>query len=653
MSTVLIAPAPPCAPPPSVSALDCILKRYLRNLAALYRQDAELAGRLEAMPFGALPALLATRAADEFTISLRADDGQMVHCHSRYQPRAEAARFVAEQPRVENPTFFVAGLGLGYVVLELERRYKRAIFVVSEPDLALLKCALCACDFAPLLNEGRLILLTRADKGLIHDRLDVCNADLMLGIQFIVSPYARRCQAALHSATRDLLMDFISYSRMQMVTLLKNSRTTVRNVTANLTHYLRSPGIEALKDRARGCPAIVVSAGPSLARNLDVLRGLRNNAVIIAVQTIYKLLSDLGVPPHFVTSLDYHAVSAEYFLGVSPDTGTVLVAEPKAAPDVLDIFTGRRVVLHHEIYDALLQGAGPQHGGLRAGSTVAHLSYYLAVHLGCDPIILVGQDLAYSEGLYYLPGTPIERTWQVEAGRFNTMEMRQLERLARFRPILRRIRDIHGRATYTDDLLFSYLEQFEAEFARTSARVIQASEGGAPLRGARIMSLRAAADEFCQRALPADLLELPIGGAGAVSQSAVGAMQQRRDELEQVRRIAVEMLARLDELPPLLVRPAEFNRRIARIDELRLQMQRRDRIYRLVTGVAQQAELRRHSLDKRIAAAEDDEIETARRRIERDREYVQAFLDGCEFLAGAFENAAQRLWVDPEQKGAS
>ena len=71
--------------------------------------------------------------------------------------------------------------------------------------------------------------------------------------------------------------------------------------------------------------------------------------------------------------------------------------------------------------------------GLKAGATVAHLSFYLAEFLGCDPIILIGQDLGFVDGLYYKPGTAIHETWGVELGRFNTLETKEWERIVRSR----------------------------------------------------------------------------------------------------------------------------------------------------------------------------------------------------------------------------
>lgn len=491
--------------------------RYLVNLAALYRSSPDLAARIDALPFSACPALEATRDG-YVTARLIADDGKLVYAHSRYRPQEEACKFVAAQRKgasssgqadddtaEDSRSFFVAGLGLGYHLRELERQCDHPRLIVAEDDLALVKAAFCVTDLSEPLADGRLVLLPSADKALFHETLRPINADVLLGLQYVTLPHAGRYHAAFHAQARELLMDFVAFARLQMVTLLRNARITCKNIAFNTPAYLARAGVEVLKGRTAGYPAVIVAAGPSLARNIDQLPGLRDRAVLIAVQTVFKTLLARRVPPHFVTSLDFHEVSAQFFHGVEDVGDCILVAEPKATWHVLDAFRGRTHVLHNDLYGDLLREVAPRHGVIKAGSTVAHLAFYLAEHLGCDPIILVGQDLSYSEGLYYPPGMPIERIWQPELGRFCTLEMKQWERIVRARPILRVVKDIHGRDVYTDEQLFTYAEQFQSDFSGSPARVIHACEGGMRLLGTEVMTLREAGERFCTRRLPPDL----------------------------------------------------------------------------------------------------------------------------------------------------
>lgn len=631
-----------------------VVARYLANLAAMYRRDSALAARIDALPFADLPALEPARDTNP-TLRVTADDGRPVYLHSRYRPIEEARKFVAAQLEDANPehaaqdaeqrnrTFVVSGIGLGYHLVELERLCDRPLLIVAEDDLARIKAAFCVVDLSELIADGRLILLTAADKLAVHEKMRLCSTDLMLGFRFLTLPGAQRVAERFHTDVRGQVTDFVRYYKMQMVTLLRNARITAQNVAFNLPSYLAGPGIEVLRGRGRGYPAILVAAGPSLARNIAQLGALRERAIVIAVQTVFKLLLARGTPPHFVTSLDFHEVSRQFFEGVDEVGETILVAEPKATWHVLDLYPGRMHVLHAGFADDLLREAAPQRDALKPGSTVAHLSFYLAQHLECDPIILIGQDLAYSEGLYYPPGMPIEAIWQPELGRFQTVEMKHWERIVRSRPILRKVRDIHGRETYTDEQLFSYAEQFQADFQACGARVIHASEAGMQLEGVETMSLHDAAERFCTRKLPADLFASEAGPPTEAMPSAAAALERRLEELAEIRDIAERMDGLLEQLTGLLDRPAEFNRIVVRVDDLRTLIQKHERTYKLIVAVSQTAELRRYSADRSIRDEEHETAETARRRLRRDRDFVQSFVDGIGFLEQILPRALERL----------
>ncbi|MCA9243005.1 MAG: DUF115 domain-containing protein [Phycisphaerales bacterium] len=626
--------------------LDQARRTWVANLAALFSADPDLAAQLDAIPFAEVGDLEPARDGG-FAITRPADDGRPLCLNSRYQPRKQAEDAVAAIGEPDNPTFFLLGLGLGYQAAEIERRFDKPVFMIAEDDLTLIKATLSVVDLSAPIRDGRVFFLTTADKAHFHERLSRCYADLMLGVAFITAPYTQRYHAAFFVESQKLLADFVSYAKMQLVTLLKTSRVTIQNVFTNLPHLIADDGVEALAGIAGGKPAFVVAAGPSLARHAARLREVQDHAVIICVQTVFKLLLSLGVRPHFVTSLDYHEASADFFEGVTDVGDCQLIAEPKATPRVLDLYPGRKRVLAHGALKRMLGSATPSRGALRAGSTVAHLSFYLAEHLGCDPIIFLGQDLCYADGLFYLPGTPIEDMWSPEMSRFQTIEMKQFERILRNRPILRRVRDVNDREVYTDEQLFSYAEQFHGDFQRSSRRVIHACESGMRIAGMDVMSFDEAVERFCKDPLPNGLFESGSGAAAEMaSQSATavaGALETRMRELREVSAIANEMRGLLQQLVERVDRPREFNRLIARVDDLRIRITRYNDLYHLVVEVSQMAELRRYSADRRIGAQSVETAETARRRLRRDIDFVTAFQDGCAFLERVFPVAIDRV----------
>lgn len=620
------------------SATAALRDTYLANLGALYRADAALAGAIDALPFAACPPLEAARDG-RLTARLTGHDGKTLYAHSRYEPAVEAQRTIDALPNVAHPTFFVAGIGLGYHLTALEARFDRPLLIVAEPELPLIKAALCVCDLRDMIDEQRLILLRSGDKAELHEKLLPRYADVLLGMQFVTLPYTLRRRPAHFETVRAHLADFAAYARMQMVTLLKNARTTCRNVAMNAAAYVRWPGIDALEGRARGYPAIVVAAGPSLAAVLDALPTLADRAVIIAVQTVFKLLLSRGVRPHFVTSLDFHEVSGEYFRGVRDVGDCTLVVEPKVTWRVVDAYPGRIRMTQARLSESLLRNAAAPRAALKGGSTVAHLAFYLARYIGCDPILLVGQDLCYADGLYYPPGTPIENIWQPELSRFQTIEMKQWERIVRGRPILRTVTTADGRSAFSDEQLVSYAEQFASDLAGCGVRVFQTAPGGIALPGADFLPFSTAVEKYCSRALPPELFPPAEPADSRTTAQAAFELEARLTEVQALHAISREMRAQLERLRDAVEDPPRFNRLLLRIDDLRTRIRQFDRTYGLIVEAAQLGELRRHSADRRMGVEQRETPATARRRLQRDCEFVDAFIEGCEFMEAMLPEA--------------
>src|SRR5690606_37456288 len=201
---------------------------------------------------------------------------------------------------------------------------------------------------------------------------------------------------AYFEQSRAWVKELTAFASTSINTLVINGKRTAENIARNLDWYLKTPSLDRLKDQYAGKPAIIVSAGPSLRKNKHLLTDARGRAVIVAVQTMLQPLLEMGVEPNFVTSLDYHDICTRFFEKLPPSLSTHLVAEPKASPAIFSLFPGAVSLLGNDFADGLLRELNLQKARLRSGSTVAHLAFSLAEHLGCDPIIMVGQDLGFS-----------------------------------------------------------------------------------------------------------------------------------------------------------------------------------------------------------------------------------------------------------------
>ncbi len=613
----------------------------VRNLAALWATDPRLAREIEALTDG--PYAIERSRSGAPTVVIESA-GREVYLHSRHEPLDEANRLVAHSDFDERVAFFVHGLGLGYhVEAVFDSASDEAVICVVEPDLRMLRTALEARDLSRLIESRRVLLLTKVDKSEVFVRLAQQMAMFSLGYETIEHGPSVRLRPEDHAQFREWMEEFTAYSRTSINTLVLNGRRTAENIARNIGWYAATPSLARLKDKHKGTPAIIVSAGPSLRKNKHLIKDAAGRAVIVAVQTTLQPLLELGVEPNYVTSLDYHEICTRFFEKLPPTLRTELVAEPKATTAIFGMNPGPISLLGNDFAESLVREMKLNKAKLPSGATVAHLAYYLAEHLGCDPIIFVGQDLGFSDGLCYAPGTSYDEVWRPELSRFHTVEMKQWETVVGDRKILRRIPDHQGRPMYTEERLFTYLQQFERDFLRTKTRIIDATEGGARKRGTTTMPLASAIQSFCdkeqcppfecvsneEQCPPFSTVEDHPGLRWDLLGECIACLERRHDEAAEVESISRDTMVLLEEVRDYLSEQGRVNRLIAQIDVLRARMNTFGRTYDLIMQLSQLTELARFHADRKITASRIEGAERQRRQLMRDIQNVRGVSDAA------------------------
>ncbi len=582
-------------------------------------------------------------------------DGKPVLLCSRFDPVAEAGKLVGGIDHAAVPVVAVLGVGLGYHVAALAGAMAgRGRLIVYEPGVERLRAVMRRVDLSRWLGAANVELFV----GEVMDaeltrRLEGFAAMLTQGLKVVEHPPTRRLDAARVRHFGAGLTRTLAYCRTNVATALVNAARTYGNLTANLPQYAAGATTQPLLGLAsrggRAVAAVCVSAGPSLVKNIDVLKdpAVRRGVYVIAAQTALRPLLDRGIRPDFVTALDYSAVSRRFYEALPPLPDVTLVAEAKAHPYILDLYPGPVRTTRNGYLDALLGDLARPITPIPQGATVAHLSFYLAVHLGCDPVILIGQDLGFSDGLYYAPGTAIHREWACELNAFNTLEMMEWQRVVRMRGHLRRAEDIHGRPMFTDEQMATYLKQFERDFAKCieegGPTVIDATEGGVPKEGTLRSTLADAVREYVHRDAPS----VPIA-AGPLDPARLGGLDAvLRERIGQVR----ELAENARETIPILEKMQRHQREPLRMASLFKRLKRhQDEVanrlalaMRLVGELNTMGGFKRARADHAIEHAGEDPYARQRAQLDRDIQNLDWLAQTCDETRRLYEAARGRV----------
>lgn len=182
-----------------------------------------------------------------------------------------------------------------------------------------------------------------------------------------------------------------------------------------LNIYLMKLG-ESLRGKFKGVPAIICGAGPSLAKQAEHLKAVKDRALIFAGGTAMNALNVLGIIPHFGAGLD--PFDAQMSRILENDAFMVpYFIKPRMHAGASGALLGERLLMTHDgTYPLVKEFEARVHmkewDNVETGANVVHFCVGLAEMMGCSPIIMVGVDLAYTEGSPYSKGVQVHATFE-------------------------------------------------------------------------------------------------------------------------------------------------------------------------------------------------------------------------------------------------
>ncbi|EAK6071534.1 DUF115 domain-containing protein [Campylobacter coli] len=303
------------------------------------------------------------------------------------------------------PVLFFYGFGNGilYKILLQNQALKRII--IFEKELELIFLALNFIDFSKDLSLGRLIILH-------HDDINLPKMDKVF--RLIGDLFYRSYN--LHIAN-----DFYEHYKEDILKLNKLNMQTIKNhnlmhgndpkdamqgieqFVYNLPQMITHPSYKELLSKRKGISdtAIIVSTGPSLTKQLPLLKKYASKATIFCADSSYPILAKHDIKPDYVCMLERDEIVAECFnndFGEFDKDIIFLVASLVHKKTISYLEKNQRK------YILIIKGQPfarylglDDYGYINAGMSVSHMAYELAENLGHKNIILIGQDLAYAK----------------------------------------------------------------------------------------------------------------------------------------------------------------------------------------------------------------------------------------------------------------
>ena len=431
--------------------------------------------------------------SDEPVLCVKNDRGNTIRLNSLFSPIHEVDKWYSNL-QISNQTPVVCQFGLGTGLFSeavLNRLSKESKLIIYEPNRKILDYCVNSgktvnCDdserrisdrIEKIITDERVCLIIESE-GKIDFRYELENCLNYIELNCF-SVIKHNGYEKLFSNSYLTFLKEINYHRNKMFTN-KNTIAFFKDFSIDsiFKNILRWKKINLCDEIKRvlpdDIPAIIVSAGPSLDKNINILSEAKGHCFILAVDTAVKYLMEKNIIPDMIITMD-SIKPASYF----SDDRTHLIPcifDVAANPDILKAHKGRIVLYNSsDFYSvSLFKAIGKDLTMYPHGGSVATAAFVFLYMLNQKKIILIGQDLASENGITHAGG--------INDGSTNKESI---------------VEGYYGGNVTTRSDWLGYLRWFEKSIetikeSNINIQVINATEGGAKIHGANQMTLHEA-----------------------------------------------------------------------------------------------------------------------------------------------------------------
>lgn len=476
---------------------------YNKNMKCILESNPYLWETLQEQEESEYDVFVDTSISGEKIVGINLN-GKDWYFNSRYSAE-EVAKVWTEGNEVQNyeSVIVVFGFSNGMYLKKLIEKYPDNIIIAYEPSMALMQLVLKEIDLSDCLMHEKLFLAV-GEKG---KRLFTEYVQTLIKytkyklVDWFVIPNYRKLFELDYLKVQHIYMIWMRQITLDRNTFILLQDEFADNYLANMYDFFNNYTIDGLYDCFKKIdkekrPAIVVSAGPSLDKNINELKKAKDKAFIIVVDTALKAVLRAGIVPDLTITIDPHKpliLFEDERIRKLPMIFCIM-----SNKQVIDSQKGKKIFFgDSESYiQAIFNKYDKKLSTLETGGSVACNAFSTAVFLGFKNIILVGQDLAYPNGKEHT-----KDAYDNEAENKLKDGKRYFE-----------VEDIYGGKVLTEENMDAYRLWFETQIVRyPHLHVIDATEGGAKIRGTEVLTLNETIERECKNLRKIDFAKVIDG----------------------------------------------------------------------------------------------------------------------------------------------
>lgn len=422
---------------------------------------------------------------NETALVVEERNGQVIRLNSIYNPIIEAQKW-AEQYSVKNlqTVIIMFGFGNGIFAREIIKKMdKDNRLIVFEPSYTIFNYVLHEYNIDDILKDERIGLVIQ---GINENELPsvVSNTlsweNLFSKIE-CTHPGYDKLFPDYYNQLKELIINNTFISLIAKNTNQALGKLSVDNALTNIPYLKEANTIWDLDALfPKDIPVIIVAAGPSLNKNIDILKQAKGKSIILAVDRAYETLLEHNIEPDFVVLLD--PVKTLKMCGNKPNFTTPLLCKLEGSPEIMENHIGKKIIFDCKTYiEKLYQLLDKRFYHITSGGSVATAAFAICANLRFKRIIFVGLDLAFQGELSHSGSIQDDK-----------------KRLKKHFDIY--VDGIDGNKVKTRNDWYSFKVWFEYVFTQLpDIDIIDATEGGARINGTRIMTLQEVVLNYCNK----------------------------------------------------------------------------------------------------------------------------------------------------------